>query len=105
MNERLRPQPAPVADASPEVWPTIFGNVNLCLPAWLEADMRARHELGRKRYGVALQQYYELLPKEEPRLLTPSGKLKLPEHLEVRRFVVAELGTQAAYAAFGARRE
>lgn len=55
MNERLRPQPAPVADASSEVWPTIFGNVNLCLPAWLEADMRARHELGRKKYGVSLQ--------------------------------------------------
>lgn len=55
MNARNVPQPPPVTTSSPEVWPTIYDNANLCLPDWLIADMKERHELGVKKYGVALQ--------------------------------------------------
>jgi hypothetical protein len=55
MNARNIPQPPPVTTSSPDVWPTIFDNPNLALPDWLIADMRERHELGVKKYGVALQ--------------------------------------------------
>lgn len=55
MNARNTPQPPPVTTSSPDVWPTIFDNPNLALPEWLIADMRERHELGVKKYGVGLQ--------------------------------------------------
>lgn len=52
------PQPAPVpTSASWPVWPTIFDNPHLGLTPWMVADMRERHELGRAKYGVALQTF------------------------------------------------
>lgn len=49
----LAPQPAPTEGEA--VWPSIFENEALGLPAWLVADMKARHEAGVAKYGVPLR--------------------------------------------------
>lgn len=49
------PQPAPTAGEGDEVWPLIFANEALVLPDWLKADMKARHEMGVKKYGTPLR--------------------------------------------------
>lgn len=51
----LEAQPAPIVTDSPAVWPTVADSPVLALPDWLRDDMRARHELGLRRYGTALQ--------------------------------------------------
>lgn len=49
------PQPPPTLGEGDEVWPLIFANESIVLPDWLKADMRARHELGVKKYGTPLK--------------------------------------------------
>lgn len=56
MSAAIAEQPAPLTGAASgrAVWPLVFEAPGLALPDWLIADMRARHELGVKRYGTPL---------------------------------------------------
>lgn len=57
MSAATAEQPAPITGdaAGVPVWPLIIAAPGLCLPEWLIADMRERHELGVKRYGTPLR--------------------------------------------------
>lgn len=55
MSAATEQQPAPAAGEGEAVWPLIFDGTGLVIPEWLRADMKERHEVGVKRYGVPLR--------------------------------------------------
>lgn len=55
MGAATEQQPAPTEGQGDAVWPLIFDDTKLIIPDWFRADMKERHELGLKRYGVPLR--------------------------------------------------
>lgn len=56
MSAAIAEQPAPITNASSgeAVWPLVYEAPALAIPEWLADDMKARHELGIRRYGTPL---------------------------------------------------
>lgn len=54
MSAATEQQPASTASEGEAVWPRIFDSTAIVIPGALREAMKERHQLGLKRYGVAL---------------------------------------------------